>query len=227
MDPWPPFTPAAVVLDLDGLLVDSEDAWGRIERQVVIDLGYAWDEAVRPLLLGRGWRDSARTLAAYVGHDDVEDLARRLLAAAATEFAAGAPVRPGAMELVTAVQGRVPLGVASSTVRTVAAPLLAPFAWALDAVVCGDDVTDAKPAPEPYLLACARLGVDPRRAVAFEDSPVGVAAAKAASLWTIGCPSSDITALTGADVVIPTLEGLRAPRTGPAAAVTDPGTPAR
>ena len=75
-----------------------------------------------------------------------------------------------------------------------------------DAVVAGEDVSAAKPAPDPYLEACARLGVEPADAVGIEDSPVGVASAKAAGLYVIGVPSIRETNLEEADLVLGSLD---------------------
>jgi HAD superfamily hydrolase (TIGR01509 family) len=188
--PVPPFRPQAVVFDLDGLLVDSEGRWGEAERAVVASYGRPWDEAIRTLLLGRGPDDAAARLAEHLGVDDVAEVAERMLDEAAAAFDRGIPVRPGARELVDGLAGRVPIAVATNSVRVLAEKALASsgLAGAFDAVVAVEDVTEPKPAPEPYLAACAALGADPRRSVALEDSPVGMTSARAAGLWVIGCP---------------------------------------
>jgi beta-phosphoglucomutase-like phosphatase (HAD superfamily) len=77
-----------------------------------------------------------------------------------------------------------------------------------DAIVTGEDVTAAKPAPDAYLEACARLGVDPADAVGVEDSPVGIASAKAAGLYVIGVPSIREQRLDEADLVVVSLDEL-------------------
>ncbi len=74
MDQPPPFAPEAVVFDLDGVLVDTEELWGRAEQRLVESFGVAWDPAVRPLLLGRGPDDAARILAEHVGMPDRAEL---------------------------------------------------------------------------------------------------------------------------------------------------------
>jgi HAD superfamily hydrolase (TIGR01509 family) len=208
--PRPPFPPEGVVFDLDGLLVDSEDAWGRAERRVVLELGYAWDPSVRPLLLGRGPRDAARVLGAFLGGHDPDDIDRRLLAAAEIEFASGLTARPGAAELVGALGDRLALAVATNSRRVLAELALAAagLSEAFTAAVCAEDVAAPKPAPDPYATACQRLGCDPRRAIGLEDSPVGVASAKAAGLWVVGCPSFPGQTLAEADVVVDSLAEL-------------------
>jgi HAD superfamily hydrolase (TIGR01509 family) len=202
---WPHWQPAGVAFDLDGLLVDSEDAWGRAERRVVAGYGRPWDESVRSLLLGTGPLEAAQTLADHLGGVDPAELDRRLLASALEEFAAGVAPRKGAHELVHALSGRVPMAVATNSRRVIAGMLLASAGFRFPVVVCAEDVERPKPAADPYRIACERLGVDPARAVAFEDSPTGVASARAAGLWVVGCPSLPGAEVDGADVVIRSL----------------------
>lgn len=203
----PPFCAAGVVFDLDGLLIDSEDAWGRAERRVVTDLGRPWDPAVRTVLLGKGPQDAALALAAHIGAVDPAEVEGRLLAAALTEFGGGLVARPGARALVEGLAGRLPLAVATNSRRVLAEMALrsAGMADAFAAVVCAEDVAAPKPAPDPYRTACVRLGVDPTLCVALEDSPVGVVSAKAAGLWVVGCPSFAGEKLARADVVVASL----------------------
>ncbi len=206
----PPFVPEAVVFDLDGLLVDSEGLWARAEARVVTDLGHRWDPAMQRLMLGKGPRDAAEALAAHLGVDDLDGLEQRLEQATLDSFSAGAPPRPGAPQLVRALAGWLPLGVATNSRRALVDLTLGASGLArhIDAVVTVDDVPAPKPAPDVYATACARLRVDPERSVAFEDSPVGVASARAAGLWVVGCPSLPGQRLDGADVVIDSLEDV-------------------
>ncbi|MEX0658070.1 MAG: HAD-IA family hydrolase, partial [Egibacteraceae bacterium] len=128
-------------------------------------------------------------------------------AAAQARCGAGLDARPGAIELVKALHRRVPLAVATNSVRRLAEHALESVALAgwFGAVVCADDVAAPKPAPDPYALACARLGATSERSVALEDSPTGTRSAKAAGLWVIGCPSLPGVALPAADVVVASL----------------------
>lgn len=211
---WPPFSPTAVVFDLDGLLVDSEPLWGLVEERVVLDLGHPWDPTIRALLLGKGPEDAATMLAAHLGGVHADEVGRRMLAAAVAEFEGGVEAQPGAHELVRSLGGRLPLALATNSRRVLAELALtsAGFDGLFQAVVCAEDVRAPKPAPDPYQAACARLGVDPTRSVAFEDSPVGVASAKAAGLWVVGCPSFPGQTLAGADAVVTRLVDVPACR---------------
>lgn len=204
----PPFMPEAVVFDLDGLLVDSEDAWRRATQRVVQDLDGRWDDAIHRLLLGSGPEEAARVLAEYLGNrHEATDIGSRLFAAASTEFANGIRLRPHARDLVRALHGRLPLAVATNSLRALADRALAGTGIApwFETVVCADDVTAAKPAPDPYAMACAGCGADPSKSVALEDSPTGTMSAKAAGMWVIGCPSVAGVSLPAADVVVSSL----------------------
>lgn len=204
----PPHSVDAVVFDLDGLLIDSEDAWARATRRVVEDLGGHWDDAVHRLLLGTGPDAAARIVVEYLGgRHRPEAVAARMLAAAIAEFAGGLEPRPGARDLVTALHGLLPLAVATNSSRVLAERALAcvGLAGMFETVVTADDVIAPKPAPEPYLLACVGCGARPERSVALEDSPAGTQSARAAGLWVIGCASLPDVALPAADVVVGSL----------------------
>lgn len=215
MDHLPPFPPQAVVFDLDGVLVDTEELWGRAERRLVEGFGVSWDPAVRPLLLGRGPDDAARVLAEHVGMPDRADMVQaRLLDAAADEFRTGLEPKPGAHRLVTALFGRLPLAVATNSRRALAELCLevAGLSACFAVVISADDVDDHKPAAGPYAAVCRRLGVEPARTVAIEDSPVGVASAKAAGLWVVGCPSLPGEDMGVADTLVDRLGDIDADR---------------
>jgi beta-phosphoglucomutase-like phosphatase (HAD superfamily) len=115
---------------------------------------------------------------------------------------------------IAALRGRVPLGLASNTRRELVDLILehAGLTGCFDAIATGDE---ARPKPEPdiYALACARLGVSPVDAVAVEDSPTGVRAAKAAGMACIAVPSDPEVDLAQADRVVPSLLDLLEPRT--------------
>jgi HAD superfamily hydrolase (TIGR01509 family) len=206
----PPFVPEAVVFDLDGLLVDSEGAWGEAEERVVASYGKPWDPALRTLLLGRGPDDAARLVAEFVGADDPREVSRRLLQEAVRAFTRGIAPRPGAEALVGGLADRVPVAVATNSRRVLAELSLdsAGLTAFVDAVVCAEDVAAPKPAPDPYLTACRLIGADPARSVCLEDSPVGAASAHAAGLWVIACPSFPGTVITAADAVVASLLDL-------------------
>jgi HAD superfamily hydrolase (TIGR01509 family) len=120
--------------------------------------------------------------------------------------------RPGAVELVERLRNRVPLALASNSSRPLveAALRTAGLTDAFDAIVTADDVPHPKPAPDLYLLACERLGVQPGEALALEDTAPGIAAAKAAGLTCIAVPQFAETDASAADRIIDSLEELLA-----------------
>jgi beta-phosphoglucomutase-like phosphatase (HAD superfamily) len=193
----------AVVFDCDGLLLDTEECWARGETAFVEERGREYTPEVRRRLLGVSNAEAGRVLAHLLdrpGQGAV--LARELLERCWNMVVEGARPRPGAEELVAALKGRVSLGVASNSpgrlVREALA--IAGMDGVFGAIVGGDEVAQAKPAPDVYLAACERLGSSPARSAALEDSPTGVAAARSAGLHVIGVPSQPDVALN-ADLV--------------------------
>jgi HAD superfamily hydrolase (TIGR01509 family) len=198
-----------IVFDLDGVLVDSEGIWAEAEAATVTALGGEYTTDISAMLYGRGHRDGARILAELYGGDH-EAIAETLLANALAGFAQGLEPLPGARELVAELRGRIPIAVASNSVRVIVETALAAAKLdGFDAIVAGEDVEAPKPAPDPYLEACARLGVDPADAIGIEDSPVGIASAKAAGLYVIGVPSLRDQRLDEADLVVASLHDVR------------------
>lgn len=131
-------------------------------------------------------------MAEYFGRPgDGPVLAGRLHDLVAHELATGTGALPGARDVVAAVKGRAPIAVASNSPRAFVtfALVSAGLADLFDLVYAADDVANPKPAPDLYLTACAGLGVNPARSVAFEDSRTGVASARAAGMYVIGVPS--------------------------------------
>jgi HAD superfamily hydrolase (TIGR01509 family) len=195
-----------VVFDLDGVLVDSEGIWADAEAATVTALGGVYTPEISAALYGRGHRDGARILAELLGGDH-EAIADTLLANALAGFRQGLEPLPGALDLVAELRGRIPIAVASNSVRVIVETALAAAGLeGFDAIVAGEDVAAAKPAPDPYLEACARLGIDPVDAIGIEDSPVGIASAKAAGLYVIGVPSIRDQHLDEADLVVSSLD---------------------
>ncbi len=199
-----------MVFDLDGILVATEALWGEAERAVVESYDRPWDPSVRSLLLGCGPADAAKVLADHIGTDDVEEVQRRLTELALEAFEGRVKLIDGAAELVSALDGRVALGVATNSRRVLADAALdsVSLPTRFGAVITSDDVHAPKPAPDPYLEACRRLGVAPSLAVAIEDSAVGAQSAKAAGMWVIGCWSSDAT-FEAADAVVPDIASIQ------------------
>jgi HAD superfamily hydrolase (TIGR01509 family) len=127
----------------------------------------------------------------------------------------GVPVRPGARELLAAVAAAgLPRALVTSSERRFADTVLASTGMRFDVLVCADDVSATKPAPEPYLLAAKLLEVDPGCCVALEDSPNGVASAQAAGCTVIAVPSLLPIEAAAGRIVVRSLLDLQADPTG-------------
>jgi HAD superfamily hydrolase (TIGR01509 family) len=203
----------AVIFDLDGLLLDTEPGWHRAEAELLRRHGAIYTDADETATLG--WSVEA-TLRRYLprmglGGDAIPRLAEELLGIVEGEYAGVIPTRPGAAELVAHLRGRIPLGVASNTARSLVELALrsADFGDAFAAVVTSDEVARPKPAPDIYLEACRRLGVEPSTAVALEDSTSGILAARDAGLTVIAVPQWAVVDTSAADHVVSSLTQLQ------------------
>ena len=199
----------AAVFDNDGLLLDTEEAWTRAEVRLFAGHGSTFTMDHKRDLIGSSHTVAATKLEAMLGLPGQGEALRDELVVYVHEEAAAEPVlpRPGAVALLDALgEAGVPLGLASNSLRPFVELVLASAGVAdrFDVVVCGDEVARPKPAPDLYLAACVALGVAPADAIALEDSPTGVAAAKAAGMRVIGVPYLDDIVLD-ADVVAPSL----------------------
>jgi HAD superfamily hydrolase (TIGR01509 family) len=183
---------AAVLFDLDGLLVDSEPVWYAAEAEVVAQLGGEWNHEHQAALVGGTLDAGCRYMLELTGSDvSVEELRDRLLDRMVTHFRGDLPVHAGALELVDSVRDRgVPTGLVSSSYRLlVDAALDRLGAERFDVTVAGDEVAAGKPQPDPYLLACRELAVAPGRTVVLEDADAGVRSAEAAGCTVVAIPS--------------------------------------
>lgn len=202
--------PAAVLWDMDGTLVDTENYWMAAETVLVESFGGAWSHEQSLQLVGSGLEDAARvfqgagvrlTVAEII--DTLTDEVRRQLRAD------GVPFRPGARELLLACrEAGVPTALVTMSMRRMADDIVSLIDFdAFDVVLGGDDVTRPKPFPDPYLTGCERLGVPPEAAVAIEDSPTGLRSAMAAGIPSIGVTNIVSLVGVGADAIWDTLSG--------------------
>jgi len=183
---------AAVLFDMDGLLVDTEPLWFETEIEVMARLGAPWTKQDQAALLGGSMARSIEYLLARATTPALAaDVERWLLEGMLTRAGAGrVTVQPGARELVAAVAAAgLPFGLVTSSLREFAAAVLAGIGLRFPVTVCGEDVPTTKPDPAPYQLAAKLLDVDPARCVALEDSPNGVASATAAGCLVVAVPS--------------------------------------
>ncbi|MFN8162656.1 MAG: HAD family phosphatase [Solirubrobacterales bacterium] len=192
--------PAAVVFDNDGLLLDTESVWTRAEQDLFVRRGLEFTPAVKRELVGTSPEIAGGVLERRLDEPGrSEQLIEELNALVVAELEHGVEAMIGARELLHALRGRgTPIGlVSNSPLAFVRRSLeLVGFQDHFDVVLSAHEVAAPKPAPDPYLEACRRLGVEPGPAVvALEDSPTGVAAARSAGLTVIGVPSIEGVAL--------------------------------
>lgn len=189
----PSTLPAAVVFDNDGLLLDTESVWTRAEQDLFDLRGTAFTPADKLELVGTSAEIAGGILERRLGEPGrAAELIEELNELVVAELEHGVEAMLGARELLERLRGQVPLGlVSNSPLRFVRRSIeLAGFEDFFDVVLSAHEVAAPKPAPDPYLEACRRLGVEPGPdVVALEDSPTGVAAARAAGLTVIGIPS--------------------------------------
>lgn len=184
---------AAVLFDMDGLLIDSEPLWLEAETAVMARLGgQPWTEEDQHALLGGSLARTVRYLRAKATRPQPPEVVADWLMSGIEDRVrhGGVPLRPGAPELLAAVAAAgLPRALVTSSERGFMDAVLASTGLRFDVTVCADDVSVTKPDPEPYLLAAKLLGADPARCVALEDSPNGVASAEAAGCRVFAVPS--------------------------------------
>jgi HAD superfamily hydrolase (TIGR01509 family) len=204
------FPPAAVLFDMDGLLVSTEATWFATETEIMAGLGTPWGEEHQAALVGGPLRNSALYMLRVAGRPDlpVEALEEALLTGMVARLRSG-PVdwMPGAADLLAEVEAAgVPAALVSSSYRNVVDAVLDAVGRRHFAVtVSADDVARTKPHPDPYLAAARALGVDPRDCVALEDSATGAASARAAGCVVVAVPSVAAVDPSGVDAVVDSL----------------------
>lgn len=207
--------PAAVLFDMDGLLVDTEPVWTLAEIDFARELGGEFTPELKAAIVGTRMEVAVPTFLRWYGAPTdpttVAQASARLLARMVELFAQELVVLPGAVELLTQVRAAgVPTALVSSSYRVLVDAVLEQGIGPFDLTLAGDEVRHGKPDPEPYLTAADRLGVDPTRCVVLEDSPAGVASAEAAGCAVVAVPSvPGVTFAQGLRrQVVPTLEGV-------------------
>lgn len=205
-----PTAPAAVLWDMDGTLVDTEPYWMRAETPLVESFGGTWSHEQALSLVGLGLTDSARIFQAAGVRLSVTEIIDHLTDEVMRQLAVtGVPFRPGARELLADLRAQgVKTALVTMSMRRMATAVVDLIDFhAFDVIVAGDDATRPKPHPDPYLQACAALGVDPADTIAIEDSPNGLRSALASGAVTVGVPLMLSLDDTGAHELWPSLSG--------------------
>ena len=205
----------AVVFDLDGVLIQSEEVWDAVRERYVTDRGGRYDDEVQRAMMGMSAPEWSTYLAEDAGvpgppEQINADVVERMLGAYRREL----PLLPGAADVVRRMRAAFPLALASSSNRAIFEEVLrlAGIADSLTATVSSEEVARGKPAPDVYLEAARRLGVAPESCAAIEDSHSGIRSAHAAGMRVIAIPNAsyppDTEALELADVVLDSLDQL-------------------
>jgi len=205
----------AVIFDLDGVLLESEEVWDTVREELVRERGGRYDAEVQRAMMGMSSLEWSRYLHDVAGVPDEpeeinSEVMRRMLAA----YGEWLPLLPGATEAVRRLGQRFLLGLASSSNRVLIDRVLetadlVPF---FRATVSSEEVAQGKPAPDVYLEAARQLGVAPDRCAAVEDSHGGIRSAHAAGMRVVAIPNASYPpgddALARADVVLGSLAEL-------------------
>lgn len=207
----------AVLWDMDGLLIDSEPLWTVAESELATRLGGVFTADLKAAMVGTRLEHAVPVLLSGLGVEPtaraIEQAASWLLERVAQLFRGDLPLRPGAAELLRELdEASVPQALVSSSYRVLVDAVLAGGIGPFVTTVAGDEVEHGKPHPEPYLVAAARLGVDPTRCVVLEDAPAGVTSGTAAGCAVVAVPSVPGVAFAPAPrrLVVASLADLKA-----------------
>jgi HAD superfamily hydrolase (TIGR01509 family) len=205
----------AVVFDLDGVLLDSEQVWDEAREQLARERGGRWHEHAQRDMMGMSSLEWSRYMRDVIGlSEPPEEISLEVVRRLAQLYRERLPVVPGAREAVERLAAPWPLALASSSNRELIdlALELMGVAHLFQATVSSEEVARGKPAPDVYLEAAHRLGVDAGKAAAVEDSENGIRSAKAAGMRVIAIPNQHFPPgkepLTRADVVLQSLPDL-------------------
>jgi len=205
----------AVVFDLDGVIIDSEELWDEVREGLARERGGRWSEQAQADMMGMSSTEWSRYMHEVVGLPEPPDeINREVVRRMLVRYSEHLPLIDGAVAAVKRVAADWPLGVASSSNRELIDQVLelsglAPY---FKVTVSSEEAARGKPAPDVYLEAARRLGVEPVRSVAIEDSTSGIRSAHAAGMHVVAIPNrafpppADVLAL--ADVVLESIKEL-------------------
>jgi HAD superfamily hydrolase (TIGR01509 family) len=205
----------AVVFDLDGVVVDSEHVWDEVREALARERGGRWHERAQAAMMGMSSTEWSRYMHDVIGlAEPPEEINAEVVRRMQARYERELPLVPGAVEAVERMAAAFRCAVASSSNRPLIDAVLS--ASGLDRLfevtVSSEEVARGKPAPDVYLEAARRLGVDPSRCAAIEDSGNGIRAAKAAGMRVVAIPNRVYPpgedALALADVVLGSLADL-------------------
>ena len=186
----PPF---AVLWDLDGTLIDSENYWMQAERQLASRYSGQWESHDGLQLIGLSLFESSVIMKDRMQIDDLSplEIIDELTDSVMANLAKEVPWRPGAKELLLQLRGAgIKTALVTMSMKRMAQVVVDAIDFdAFDLVLGGDEVENGKPHPDPYLKAAAALSVSPEHCIAIEDSLNGLLSAEAAGTKAIGVPN--------------------------------------
>jgi HAD superfamily hydrolase (TIGR01509 family) len=205
----------AVVLDLDGVLIATEEIWDEVREGLARERGARYDAEAQRAMMGMSSLEWSQFMHSELGlSDSPPEISAEVVRRMEERYRERLPLMPGAVEAVERLAVRWPLGLASSSNRELIDVVLS--LSGLDRCfrvsVSSEEVARGKPSPDVYLEAARRLGVAPERCAAVEDSHSGIRSARAAGMRVVAIPNPsfppDAEALAEADVVLRSLEEL-------------------
>jgi HAD superfamily hydrolase (TIGR01509 family) len=198
----------AVLFDMDGVLIDSEQVWDDVRENLARERGGRYTAKSQRDMMGMSAPEWSRYMHDVVGlPESPDEINREVVAQMLERYAEGPPWLPGAVETLRRLAAEVPLGLASSSNREVIDAVLdaGGIAGLFGATVSSEEVARGKPAPDVYLEAARRLGADPAACAAVEDSHNGIRSAKAAGMRCVAVPNAHYPpgeAVAEADAVV-------------------------
>jgi HAD superfamily hydrolase (TIGR01509 family) len=207
----------AVVFDLDGVILDTEELWNEVREGLAHERGGRWSERAQSDMMGMSSTEWSQYMHDVVGlPESPEEINREVVDRMLERYTQELPLIDGAVDAVRRLAAEWPLGVASSSNRVLIDKVLdvSGLASSFRATVSSEEVARGKPAPDVYLEAARRLDVEPSQAAAIEDSASGIRSAHAAGMAVIAIPNhafpppADVVAL--AAVVLDSIRNLDA-----------------
>jgi HAD superfamily hydrolase (TIGR01509 family) len=205
----------AVVFDLDGVIIDSEEVWEEVRRGYVAEHGREFRPDSQDRMMGMSTGEWSRHLAEEVGVPRSPDqVAADVLGRMASRYRSDLPLIPGSVEAVRRIGSRFTLALASSSARILIDQVLATagLADAFQVTLSTEEVPRGKPYPDVYLAAAEKLGLAPAVCAAVEDSSNGLRSAAAAGLAVVAVPHGVYPpapdALAGACLIVSDLSSL-------------------
>jgi HAD superfamily hydrolase (TIGR01509 family) len=205
----------AIVFDLDGVIVDSEELWDEVRESLARERGGSWSEQAQADMMGMSSTEWSRYMHDVIGlPEEPEEISREVVERMLERYAERLPLIDGAVAAVEELASSWPLAVASSSNRRLIDRVLevSGLAPCFQVTVSSEEVARGKPAPDVYLEAARRLGVEPTRCVAIEDSASGIRSAHTAGMHVVAIPNrafppaADV--LSQAGIVLDSIEAL-------------------